>query len=70
MVEEGGSDVVQVSEESEEAAPQLVVPHLSRKHCFENTLKLYSQTNQYPTYKSFKRVYYKYAIKTNRLIKL
>jgi hypothetical protein len=38
MVEEGGSDVVQVSEESEEAAPQFIVPHLSRKQCFKNTL--------------------------------
>lgn len=28
MVEEGGSDVVKVSKESEEAASQLVVPHL------------------------------------------
>lgn len=35
MVEEGSSDVVQVSEQSEEAAPQLIVPHLSRKHGFK-----------------------------------
>lgn len=28
MVEEGGSDVVEVSKESEEAASQFVVPHL------------------------------------------
>ena len=58
MVEEGGSDVVQVSEKSEEAAPQLIVPHLSRKHCFKNTLKLYRHRNDYPGYfhaGSFKR---------------
>ena len=45
MVEEGGSDVVQVSEKSEEAAPQLIVPHLSIKHCVKNTLKPYPHRN-------------------------
>lgn len=34
MVEEGGSDVVEVSKESEEAAPQLVVPHLVKTRVF------------------------------------
>lgn len=28
MMEEGGADVVQMSKKSEEATPQLVVPHL------------------------------------------
>lgn len=31
MVEEGGPDVVKVSKEGEEAAPQLVIPHLDKK---------------------------------------
>lgn len=31
MVEKGGSDVVKVSKESEEATPQLVVPYLVKK---------------------------------------
>lgn len=30
MVEEGSSDVVKVSKEGEEAAPQFVVPHLNK----------------------------------------
>lgn len=34
MVEEGGSDVVKVSKESEEAPPQLVVPYLVKKGIF------------------------------------
>ena len=34
MVEEGGSDVVKVSKESKEAAPQLVVPHLVKPREF------------------------------------
>lgn len=34
MVEEGGSDVIKVSKESEEAAPQLVVPYLVKKGIF------------------------------------
>lgn len=31
MMEEGGSDIVQMSKQSEEAAPQLVVPNLPQK---------------------------------------
>ncbi len=34
MMEEGGSDVVKVSKESEEAASQLVVPHLIKTGIF------------------------------------
>lgn len=34
MVKEGGSDVVKVSKEGEEAAPQLVVPHLVKTGIF------------------------------------
>lgn len=30
-MEEGGSDIVQMSKQSEEAAPQLVVPNLPQK---------------------------------------
>lgn len=29
MVEEGGADVIQVSQQSEKAAAQFVIPHLS-----------------------------------------
>ncbi len=36
MVEEGGSDVVKMSKKSEEAAPQLVVPHLEIKERLPN----------------------------------
>lgn len=34
MVEEGGSDVVKVSKESEETASQFVVPHLVKTGIF------------------------------------
>lgn len=34
MVEESGSDVVKVSKEGEEAAPQLVVPDLFKREIF------------------------------------
>lgn len=34
MVEEGGSDVVKVSKKGEEAASQLVVPHLVKTAIF------------------------------------
>lgn len=40
MVEEGGSDVVEVSEESEEAASQLVVPHLVKTGIFTQHIHL------------------------------
>lgn len=44
MVEEGGSDVVKVSEEGEEAASQLVVPHLVKAEIlkFKVIIYLYS----------------------------
>lgn len=44
MVEEGGSDVVEVSKESEEAASQLVVPHLVRIGLFTHHLQYRSSS--------------------------
>lgn len=34
MMEEGGSDVVKMTEESEEATSQLVVPNLDKRYKF------------------------------------